>query len=175
MRTAPRSRGLALVSSVLAIVSSALLAQTTGQIRGTVTDAHGEGLPGATVEVFSPSLQGTRSTVSGAGGSFQLPSLAPGNYRVVVSLAGFAKAEQQTQVRLDATANVAVSLQVVATEQIVVTGETPIVDLNTATGEPATRRGSSTGSPSDATTPTSCSRTPASRRTAPTGRDARPR
>ena len=134
MTIACRCRGLAFVSSILAIVSSALLAQTTGQIRGTVTDAHGEGLPGATVEVFSPSLQGTRSTVSGAGGSFQIPALAPGNYRVVVSLAGFAKAEQQTQVRLDATANVAVSLQVVATEQIVVTGETPIVDLNTATG-----------------------------------------
>jgi hypothetical protein len=32
-------------------------------------------------------------------------------------------AEQQTQVRLDATASVAVSLQVAATAQIVVTGE----------------------------------------------------
>src|SRR5207342_1922132 len=80
------------------------------------------------------SLQGTRSTVSGAGGSFQLPSLAPGNYRVVVSLAGFGKAEQQTQVRLDATASVAVTLQVAAAEQIVVTGEAPVVDVSTTTG-----------------------------------------
>src|SRR5262249_31605598 len=134
MRIACRWRRPTLAASILAIVSSALLAQTTGQIRGTVTDAQGAGLPGATVEVSSPSLQGTRSTVTGAGGSFQVPALPPGNYPGVVSLAGLGKAEQQTQGRLDATANVAVSLQVAATAEIVVTGEAPVVDVSTATG-----------------------------------------
>ena len=105
-----------------------------GEIRGTVVDAHGAGLPGATVEVFSASLQGSRTTVTGSGGAFQLPALPPGPYRVVVTLAGFGKAEQQTQVRLDATASVAVTLQVAATEQIVVTGEAPVVDVSTTTG-----------------------------------------
>ena len=127
-------RRLALTVSILALLCSAAIAQTTGEIRGTVTDAHGAGLPGATVDVSSPSLQGSRSTVSGAGGAFQLPALAPGTYKVTVSLAGFAKAEQQTQVRLDATASVAVTLQVVAAEQIVVTGEAPVVDVSTTTG-----------------------------------------
>jgi outer membrane receptor protein involved in Fe transport len=137
MRITCRCRRLALAASILGIVfsvSPALLAQTTGQIRGTVTDEHGAGLPGATVEVSSPSLQGMRSTVSGAGGSFQVPALPPGNYLVAVSLTGFAKAEQQTQVRLDATASVTVTLQVSATAQIVVTGEAPVVDVSTTTG-----------------------------------------
>ncbi len=132
MRILPRS--FAIVGWVLAFGTGLLLAQTLGEIRGTVVDARGGGLPGATVEVFSPALQGSRTTVTGSGGAFQLPALPPGSYRVVVSLAGFGKAEQQTQVRLDATASVAITLQVAATEQIVVTGEAPVVDVSTTTG-----------------------------------------
>jgi hypothetical protein len=122
------------ILSVLFVISSALLAQTTGQIRGTVTDPSGAGLPGATVEVSSPSLQGTRTTVTGAGGAFQVPALPPGSYKVVVSLEGFAKAEQQTQVRLDATASLALSLRVTTTAEVVVTGEAPVVDVSSTTG-----------------------------------------
>ena len=133
MRAAPSLR-FAVVASMLLLGSVFALAQTTGEIRGTVVDARGGGLPGATVDVTSPSLQGARTTVTGAGGSFQLPALPPGTYKVTVTLAGFGKAEQQTQVRLDATANVAVTLQVAATEQIVVTGEAPVVDVSTTTG-----------------------------------------
>ena len=66
------SRGLALFELILLAGSGLAVAQTTGEIRGTVVDARGGGLPGATVEVSSPALQGSRSTVTGAGGSFQL-------------------------------------------------------------------------------------------------------
>jgi outer membrane receptor protein involved in Fe transport len=127
-------RRFVFVASMFVFLSALAAAQTTGEIRGTVVDARGGGLPGATVDVTSPSLQGSRTTVTGAGGSFQLPALPPGTYKVTVTLAGFGKAEQQTQVRLDATASVAVTLQVAATEQIVVTGEAPVVDVSTTTG-----------------------------------------
>ena len=130
---APSGR-FAVVASMLLFGSALAVAQTTGEIRGTVVDARGGGLPGATVDVTSPSLQGSRTTVTGTGGSFQLPALPPGAYKVTVTLAGFGKAEQLTQVRLDATATVAVTLQVAATEQIVVTGEAPVVDVSTTTG-----------------------------------------
>lgn len=76
-----------------------LQAQTTGEIRGVVVDANGSALPGATVEASSPSLQGTRVIVAGAGGTFQLPALAPGSYRLVFSMPGFSKVEKQAQVR----------------------------------------------------------------------------
>ena len=127
-------RRFVFVASMFVFLSALAAAQTTGEIRGTVVDARGGGLPGATVDVTSPSLQGSRTTVTGAGGSFQLPALPPGTYKVTVTLAGFGKAEQQTQVRLDATTSVAVTLQVAATEQIVVTGEAPVVDVSTTTG-----------------------------------------
>src|ERR1700730_1559659 len=119
----------------LAVSAPALVrGQTTGEIRGTVLDSNGAGLPGVTVDASSPSLQGTRTAVTGAGGSFQIPALAPGAYRVVFSMSGFAKAERQAQVKLDATASLAVTLQVSAAEQVVVSGEAPIVDVNTTTG-----------------------------------------
>jgi len=132
MRTLHRI--FAVVGWILAFGCGPALAQTLGEIRGTVVDARGGALPGATVEVSSPALQGSRVAITGAGGSFQLPALPPGTYRVVISLAGFGKAEQQVQVRLDATASVAVTLQVAAAEQIVVTGEAPVVDVSTTTG-----------------------------------------
>ena len=72
--------------------------------------------------------------MTGAGGSFQIPALAPGAYRVVFSMPGFAKAERPAQVKLDGTASLAVTLQVSAAEQVVVSGEAPIVDVNTTTG-----------------------------------------
>lgn len=127
-------RRFALAALLLASASGLLVAQTTGEIRGTVADANGVGLPGVTVEASSSALQGTRSAVTGAGGAFQIPALPPGTYRVVISLSGFGKAERQAQVRLDGTTSLAVTLQVAASEQVVVTGEAPVVDLNTTTG-----------------------------------------
>ena len=52
-----------------------------------LVDAGGRCVFGATVDVTSPSLQGARTTVKGAGGSFQLPALHPGTYKVPVTLA----------------------------------------------------------------------------------------
>src|SRR5437667_2626518 len=100
-------RSLTLVALCLACLTRVLPAQTTGEIRGTVLDANGSGLPGASVEASSSALQGTRASVTGAGGSFQIPALPPGMYRVVVAMPGFAKVERQVQVRLDRTASVA--------------------------------------------------------------------
>ena len=61
-------RRFALAAWLLAFGSGLLFSQTTGEIRGTVADANGVGLPGATVDASSPALQGTRSVVTGAGG-----------------------------------------------------------------------------------------------------------
>src|SRR5438477_8886697 len=101
MRTLRDSAILVCVLSLL--LAPRALAQTTGEIRGTAVDTNGVGLAGVTVEASSSSLQGTRTAVTGAGGAFQIPALPPGSYRVVFTLSGFAKAERQAQVRLDAT------------------------------------------------------------------------
>ncbi len=68
----------------------------TGSLEGNVTDNNGEALPGVTVSVTSPSLQGARNTVSDANGAFRFPSLPPGSdYTLSLVLEGF-DAENRT-------------------------------------------------------------------------------
>jgi hypothetical protein len=61
----------------------------TGAIRGQVLDPDNLPLPGATVTVASPVLQGTREAVTSPNGDFLIPFLPPGEYTLTVSLAGF--------------------------------------------------------------------------------------
>src|SRR5947199_1813334 len=68
------------VAAILLVGVSAF-AQTTGTLVGTVTSG-GSPLPGATVTVASPALQGVRTTVSGANGDYSVPALPPGKYSV---------------------------------------------------------------------------------------------
>ena len=62
---------------------------TTGTIVGTVTDAQGGGVPGATVTI-TDTKKGTSSThTTDQSGSFVAPFLIPGTYDVAVELQGF--------------------------------------------------------------------------------------
>ena len=69
------SRRNRLVSVLLAVLflasSSELLAQTTGRIFGQVLDAQGAVVPGATITVTSPALQGAQTQVSDPEGRFR--------------------------------------------------------------------------------------------------------
>src|SRR4029077_6967735 len=53
----------------------------TGKLSGRVTSGS-EPLPGVTVTVTSPALQGTRSAVTSANGDYLFPSLPAGEYAV---------------------------------------------------------------------------------------------
>ena len=77
----------------VALLSLALSAfpQTnpTGTISGRVVDQQNLPVPGATVAVQSPALQGSRSAVSSANGDYVVPFLTPGDYAVTIELSGF--------------------------------------------------------------------------------------
>src|SRR5215468_7889026 len=111
---------------LLVCSAAASVAQTTGSIEGTVTDATGAPLPGVTVVATSSSLQGTRSTQSRHDGSYRVPVVPPGDYRVRANFAGFRPSEKTANVRLDSTATVFFVLEPAAAEEIVVSGEAPL-------------------------------------------------
>ena len=71
---------LPLVALVLVLLPSLAFAQT-GSIAGVARDTQGGVLPGVTVTVSSPSLQGIETTVSEANGAYQFPPLPAGTYR----------------------------------------------------------------------------------------------
>jgi outer membrane receptor protein involved in Fe transport len=124
---------LALAVGLLLLAPFAALAQTTGTIEGSVTDQSGAALPGVTVELTSPNLQGMRTAVTAADGRFRFPSLPPGIYTVTGSLSGFGKVQKKATVTLDATTSVALSLSLSTTAEVTVTGEAPLVDSTSST------------------------------------------
>ena len=69
--------------------ASAQVSATTGAINGKVTDATGGVLPGVTVTVASPNMQGTRSDVTSQDGEYRFPAVPPGEYRITYELTGF--------------------------------------------------------------------------------------
>src|SRR5256714_3100823 len=115
------------------LVAAGAFAQnaTTGAIQGTVMQG-GTPLPGVTVEVRSPSLQGVRTAVTDAGGNFRFTLLPSGNYQLTATLSGFNTIKQQVPVELNKTRTLDVAMSPAAAETITVTGAAPVVDVTTA-------------------------------------------
>jgi carboxypeptidase family protein/TonB-dependent receptor-like protein len=128
-----RFRTVALLVILLASASVALAQETTGTLRGRVSDAQGLPVPGAAVTASGP--QGSKSGVSDADGRFSIPFLTPGLYTVRVELTGFKGTEQRDViVSLGQTADVPLKMEVGGvTETVLVTGTSPAIDITTST------------------------------------------
>ncbi len=130
-----------LFCAALLLVGSAgvLTAQgtQTGILRGTVTTPDKATLPGATVTIKSPALQGERTTVTEDDGVFLFRNLPPGVYTVTATLSGLKPVEQTATVPLGGTAELPIVMSTAAaSETVQVTAEqptaltTPTVGLN---------------------------------------------
>ncbi|HSY49527.1 MAG TPA: carboxypeptidase regulatory-like domain-containing protein [Thermoanaerobaculia bacterium] len=113
---------------LLLLVAAGAFAQgTTGALTGTVTQA-GSKLPGVTVTIASPKMQGTRSTVTNEQGDYSFPSIPPGVYKVTFSLSGLTDVVKSAQVNLVETSRQDADMKVAAvTEAITVTASQPTV------------------------------------------------
>jgi outer membrane receptor protein involved in Fe transport len=103
---------------------------TTAAIDGSVTDSSGGALPGVTITVASPSLQGQRTAVTSPEGVYRLQQLPPGEYRISYEMPGFAtivREKQALAVGFNATINVQMQVSAMQ-ETLTVTGESPVVD-----------------------------------------------
>ena len=76
---------------ILSVSCATLFAQATAQISGTARDQSGAVLPGVEVTVTQTETGIIRNTVTNETGSYVLPNLALGPYRVEASLPGFPK------------------------------------------------------------------------------------
>jgi hypothetical protein len=122
------SRFLAVLATLLlASVSAFAQSSLTGALTGTVT-SDGAPLPGATVNVTSPQLQGSRQAVSDANGNYNIAGLPPGDYTVRIELQGLQTVTRNSRVTLGGTSRVDADLKVSAvTESITVTASAPAV------------------------------------------------
>ncbi|HEY8668037.1 MAG TPA: carboxypeptidase-like regulatory domain-containing protein, partial [Tepidisphaeraceae bacterium] len=106
-----------------------LAAQFSGGIEGVVQDQSGGALPGATVGLKNLATGVAATTKSSDSGSYRFSSLAPGEYEVTASNAGFNNAQVHINVQTAQTANLNLTLQVTgANTSISVSAETPPID-----------------------------------------------
>src|SRR6266699_2595303 len=78
-----------LVTLAFAIAANSQTQSTTGTIQGTVTDANGAIVPGATVEIKNLDTNFSRTLTSDDGGRFVALAMPPGKYTVTVTKQGF--------------------------------------------------------------------------------------
>jgi carboxypeptidase family protein len=123
--------------AILAISCLALANDAAAQsIAGVVRDASGAVLPGVTVEASSPALiEKVRSTVTDGAGQYRLENLAPGVYSLSYALPGFTTVVREgVQLQSGVTVSINADMRVGGVQEtITVTGETPVVDVRTAT------------------------------------------
>jgi len=107
-------------------------------ITGVVRDSSGAVLPGVTVEASSPALiEKTKAAVADGAGQYRIVDLRPGTYTVTFTLGGFTTVKREgieLTGTFTATINADMKVGAVA-ETITVTGETPIVDVQSAKRE----------------------------------------
>ena len=95
-------------------------------LQGKVT-ADGAGLPGVSVTVASPNLQGTRTVVTTAAGDYLLPFLPPGDYKVTFELSGMQSVRHNKTLTAARPERLDVELKpATVAEAITVTAETPM-------------------------------------------------
>lgn len=125
----------ALLLALLLLSASAAWAQTTGRIIGSVKDAQGGMLPGATVTVTGPALQGAQTQTTDESGNFRFLSLPPGRYTVKIDLPNFTTIERgDVEVGLDRTVELVETMQLAGVaEQVTVTTVSPLVDTTSTT------------------------------------------
>jgi len=122
------------VLSVLALASLNMFGQaTSGSLVGTVFDASGAAVAGADVEVTNVATNVVARAKSNGTGEYRADNLLPGTYRVSVRAQGFKAFAQTTDVQLNKTGTINVTLTPgAATETVEVSGTPPIIDTTTA-------------------------------------------
>src|SRR5262245_7198254 len=122
----------------IAVLLPSLAFAQKASLTGVVRDTSGAILPGVTVEAASPVLiEKVRSAVTDGSGQYRIIDLDPGTYRVTYSLPGFTRVVREG-VEISGTAVVTINaeLRVGAVEEtITVTGESPVIDVQSVRRE----------------------------------------
>ena len=126
-----RSLVVVCVAALLwAVAGSAAAQAVRATVLGTVTDATGSVLPGATVNVTSTETGVAQSTVADSQGRYAVTNLLPAVYHIEASLSGFQTVVRQgirlvvgTQAVVDFTLGISA-----VEETVTVTAGAPVVD-----------------------------------------------
>src|SRR5262249_40471642 len=135
-RTQVKKALLGLIVAIgLALLPVPLAAQAvTGTILGTVTDATGGVMPGATVTVKHEGTGVTRTIVTDSNGEFTAPGIPTGKYTLSAELSGFKTMSLSgIDVGVDQRVRINVKLEIGAvSENVTITGSSPLVQISSS-------------------------------------------
>jgi hypothetical protein len=113
----------------LCLAPPAWAQQTLGTVNVTVVDASGAPVPGALLNLKDQATNDTRSAVSQEAGNYSFVNLTFGQYKLTVSLQGFATQSYDVVVQSARTTDVKATLKVGGVEESVeVSGAAPVVE-----------------------------------------------
>jgi len=129
-----KASALLLILMAAWLIPTAFAQTITASLAGTVRDPSGAVVPGAKVQVVNTATNATRSLETGPDGRFVAPSLPPGSYSVIVTAAGFKRAERAgIELRVNQAAEIEVIMEVGGvTETVEITAEPPLLDTASA-------------------------------------------
>ena len=127
-----------LIVALVAFASSVAYAQqTTGQFTGTVTNASGAVVPGATVTATNVATQQVRTTSTNDTGAYTIPYLTPGVYAIKAQKQGFAT-EENANITLDVGSDLRVDFKMQVgqvTQQVEVSTAAPQISTESTAVE----------------------------------------
>ena len=131
------SKATLVLAIAVLLLPSAVFAQG-GALTGAVRDESGAVLPGVTVEASSPALiEKVREAITDGAGQYRITGLNPGTYSLTFRLPGFSVVRRDgIELSGTATLTIPAEMRVGALEETVtVTGETPVVDVQSTQRE----------------------------------------
>lgn len=119
--------------AMLWLPSPAAAQRVTGNIVGTAKDDSSAAMPGVTVTLSGPLINGAQTTVTNGEGFYRFIALPPGVYNVSFALSGFATLNRQgVKVAVGGTEEISVLMKVKQqAEEITVIGDAALVDTST--------------------------------------------
>src|SRR5262245_10070579 len=130
-----RKLGVLVFAAVVTIVLLPTAARAQSAIAGVVRDSSGAVLPGVNVEASSDALiEKTRSVVTNGQGQYTIVDLRPGVYSVTFTLPGFSTFKRGAlEPPANFTATINADMKVGALEEsVTVSGQSPVVDVQSA-------------------------------------------
>src|SRR5690242_2642849 len=128
------SRLLQIVSIVFAFTCF-VLAQSTGNVQGNVTDSSGAAVPNAKVTIHNMATGVDRVVTTDSDGNYQAASMPLGTYSVTIEAPGMQK-QVMNNIELSVGSSVPVNAKLKvgsATETVTINEETPVVETTTQT------------------------------------------
>ena len=134
------SKALRLCSSTFLLAAAMLFVpaartqnSNTGELKGSVTDASGALVPGASVSIKNVQTGVVTPTTTNQSGLYDVPFLAPGNYTVTFSKEGFRSFVREGIALQIETIEISATLQVgTSTQEVVVNAGAPLIETETS-------------------------------------------